>query len=134
MGQGRPADDGAQAAQRRADAAGTNTERNRQWLRNPPAGDETDVPGGPAWNAASSARDGTAQARDQAARMHDNAASMHDEAVRLGIGDSDEHRRSAARHRHAATSHRPPDRPGASSEAAGVNTAGGAVAPPETAD
>jgi hypothetical protein len=83
--QGR-SDDGAQAAQRRAESAGAHSERNRRRLR----------------------ADGTAQARDQAARMHDNAATMHERAVTLGIGDSDEHRRSAARHRDAATSHRPP--------------------------
>lgn len=122
MAQDRSPGDGAQAAQRRADSAGANTDRNRQWLRYP-AGDQSDArqsestaepsperrdgqerAGG---RAGSGPADGTAHARDQAARMHDNAASLHDEAVRLGIGDSDEHRRSAARHREAATSHRP---------------------------
>ena len=109
MTQGRSADDGAHAAQRRADVSVANSERRRQWLREltPERGPEqTTDPDEPAWSAGKS--DGTAQARDQAARMHDNAASMHEEAVRLGIGDSEEHRRSAARHRRAATSHRPP--------------------------
>jgi hypothetical protein len=106
--QGRSADDGAHAAQRRADTSGANTERRRQWLRDLTPDDSAGGDAERGWTAASSAADGTAQARDQAARMHDNAASMHDEAVRLGIGDSEEHRRSAARHREAATSHRPP--------------------------
>lgn len=129
VAQDRSTGDGAQAAQRRADSAGANTERNRQWLRYPAADDPSDErqpesPSGPAperrdrrgqdraggrpWaDTGSRPADGTAYARDQAARMHDSAASLHDEAVRLGIGDSDEHRRSAARHREAATSHRP---------------------------
>jgi hypothetical protein len=90
----------AQAAQRRADAAGENTERGRRHLR--------DLEPGSDRGGLDSARPaGTEHARDQAARMHDSAASMHDEAVRLGIGDSDEHRRSAARHREAADAHRP---------------------------
>lgn len=92
----------AQAAQRRADTAGENSERGRRQLR--------DLEPGGARGGPDTARPaGTEHARDQAARMHDSAASMHDEAVRLGIGDSDEHRRSAARHREAADSHRPAD-------------------------
>jgi hypothetical protein len=105
-------DDGAQAAQRRADTAGANSERNRRWLRDlmPDTGTEEYGWGAPP-AAGDRDQDGTAEARDQAARMHDNAATMHERAVRLGIGDSDEHRRSAARHRDAATSHRPPAPP-----------------------
>jgi hypothetical protein len=109
--QGRSADDGAGAAQRRADASGANSERRRQWLRELTPDPQPGDPDGPARQTGGPSDDGTAQARGQAARMHDNAASMHDEAVRLGIGDSDEHRRSAARHREAATSHRPPPDP-----------------------
>jgi hypothetical protein len=104
LGQGRSAEDGAQAAQRRADAAGAQSERDPRRPRDRAADEQADER---AWTAAGWSRDGTARARDQAARMHDSAASLHDEAVRLGIGDSDEHRRSAARHREAATSHRP---------------------------
>jgi hypothetical protein len=105
-------EDGAQAAQRRAENAGANSERNRQWLRElmPEAGTDEHGWGVPA-SAEDRDRDGTAQARDQAARMHENAATMHERAVNLGIGDSDEHRRSAARHRDAATSHRSPAPP-----------------------
>lgn len=105
MTQGR-ADDGAQAAQRRADTAGANSERNRQRLREltPDTDSQQHAREAP---FGTGDHDRTAHARDQAARMHDNAATMHEQAVRLGIGDSDEHRRSAARHRDAATSHRP---------------------------
>jgi hypothetical protein len=107
LAQARSPEDGAQAAQRRADAAGAHTERDRQWPRGRAGDDQADER---VWSAAGPSPDGTAHARDQAARMHDNAASLHEEAVRLGIGDSDEHRRSAARHREAATSHRPAGR------------------------
>lgn len=115
--QGRSGDDGAEAAQRRADAAVANTERNRHLLRPSPPDDRPDdgLADRP-WSALPCAQDGTAQARDRAARMHDNAASMHDEAVRLGIGDSEDHRRIAARHREAATSHRPSSRRSAAVE------------------
>jgi hypothetical protein len=102
------ADNDAQAAQRRADTAGENTERNRRHLRDLSPDGEVGSDDVRSWDAATAGRDGTAEARDQAARMHDSAASMHDRAVHLGIGDSDEHRRSAARHRQAAVSHRPP--------------------------
>jgi hypothetical protein len=102
---------GAQAAQRRADAAGENTERSRRHLRDMTPDGEFSSDDERAWGAAGAGSGGTAQVRDQAARMHDSAATMHEQAVRLGIGDSDEHRRSAARHREAAESHRPPGGP-----------------------
>jgi hypothetical protein len=104
----RYADNGAQAAQRRADTAEENTERSRRHLRDLTPDGEFSSDDERAWGAATADSSGTAQARDQAARMHESAATMHDQAVRLGIGDSDEHRRSAARHREAAVSHRPP--------------------------
>jgi hypothetical protein len=102
------ADNGAQAAQRRADTAGENTERNRQHLRDLTPDGEFSTDAERAWSAASAGAGNAPEARDQAVRMHESAATMHDEAVRLGIGDSDEHRRSAARHREAAESHRLP--------------------------
>jgi hypothetical protein len=104
------ADNGAQAAQRRADTAGENTERNRRQLRDMTPDGELSSDDERSWSAATGEQGGTAQARDRAARMHESAATMHDQAVRLGIGDSEEHRRSAARHRQAAESHRPVSR------------------------
>ena len=106
MTEQRFADNGAQAAQRRADAAGENTERNRRLLRDLTPEGEFSSDDERAWGAATAEQIDTAHARDQAVRMHESAATMHDRAVRLGIGDSEEHRRSAARHREAASSHR----------------------------
>jgi hypothetical protein len=111
MTEQRFADNAAQAAQRRADIAGENLQRNRQHLRDLTPEGEISTDDERIWGASTGGQDGTAQARDRAARMHESAATMHDRAVRLGIGDSDEHRRSAARHREAAVSHRPPDPP-----------------------
>ncbi len=100
------ANNGAQAAQRRADTAGENTERSRRHLRDLTPDGEYSSDDERAWSAASAGAGNVPEARDQAVRMHESAATMHDQAVRLGIGDSEEHRRSAARHREAAESHR----------------------------
>ncbi|HEX8627122.1 MAG TPA: hypothetical protein VF755_02995 [Catenuloplanes sp.] len=96
---------GAIDAHRRADDAGARTAYGRQWLRDTDAGEGHPERVG---DQVTRVQEWTAQAQDQAARMHDSAAALHDQAVVLGIGDEQDHRRRAERHRAAAQSNRRP--------------------------